>query len=247
MRKLVDDPSQSAAEFLATLCWSHPHNRLETEAFAALEARGDKTTLLLHALLEDARSTCTIKSTAHILARRKSPGMYDFLVQRLPGDTRGFAMDMDIAGSLDDLGDPRAVLPLAEVIKPAVAGEEDGLMADRYSSRARAAMAIGAFNTPDAIRALEAGTRDPRLAPYCMAALYRISKDPKHLAALEKAVSPSEGYLTYLLGNYLVSKVGTEPAKTLALKWQKQREADQRAEEQVRKKQAGEEKPKEKQ
>lgn len=228
VRKLVDDPSDQAAELLATLCWSHPHNRLETRAFEALEARGARTTPLLRALLEGARSTCTIRSTAYILARRRADGIYDYLVEMLPGDVRGFAMDMDIAGSLDDLGDPRAVGPLGQVLNPgdANAAIEGGPLMDRNSARARAAMAIGAFDTPEARRALEAGTRDPQVAAYCFAALYRLTKDPKQLAALEKSVSPDEGYRTYVLGNYLLKKVGTDQARKLAQKWEQQRAAE---------------------
>jgi tetratricopeptide (TPR) repeat protein len=236
IRKLADDPSEPAAEFLAALCWSHPHNQLETQAFEALEARGAKTTPLLHALLEAARSTCTIRSTAHILARRKADGLFEYLVNMLPGDLRGFAMDMDIAGSLDDLGDARAVGPLVQVLNPgdAKADPEDGPggpLTDRNGARVRAALALGAFDTPEARRALEAGKRNPRIAACCLAALYRRSKDPKDLRALEAAVSPDEDYTTYVLGNYLRKKAGTKEAKELAQTWQQHREAQRAAEE----------------
>ena len=164
VRKLLIDSTARTDEFLAVVCWSHPHNALETEAFQALEARGAENDRVVACTLDDARSTCTIKSTAHILARRKAEGLFDFLVKMLPGDTRGLAMDMDIAGSLDDLGDPRAVGPLVEVLNPgdAHAAEEHGPLIDRTLARARAALALGAFDTPDARRALEAGTHDPQ-------------------------------------------------------------------------------------
>jgi HEAT repeat protein len=202
---------------------------LETRAFEALEARGARTTPLLRALLETAQSTCTIKSTAHILARRKADGLFDYLTRMLPGDVRGFLMDMDIAGSLDDLGDPRAVGPLSQMLDPgdAEAAQEAGPLTDRRSARARAAMALGAFDTPEARRALEAGTRDAQLAPYCLAALYRLTRDPKHLAALEKAVGPEESYTTHVVGNYLLEKVKTDQARTLAHRWEQQREAQE--------------------
>jgi tetratricopeptide (TPR) repeat protein len=233
VRKLIDDPSERATEFLAIVCWSHPHNQLETQAFDAIEARGAKTTPVLRALLEGAQSTCTIKSAGHILARRKSDGLFDFLVRLLPGDTRGFAMDMDIAGSLDDLGDTRAVRPLIEMLNPADTdpNHDSGPspLEDRYSARARAALAIGAFDTPAARRALEGGTKIPQFASYCWAALYRLSKDPKHLTALENAVRPDDGFTSSVVGNYLQKKVGTNEAKQLAQKWQRQREAQRAA------------------
>lgn len=243
VRRLADDPSDEASQLLAVLCWSHPHNRLETEAFQALEARGPKTTPLLQALLGDARSTCTVRSTAHILARRKADGMFDFLAERLPGDTRTFGMDMDIAGSLDVLGDPRAVEPLVQVLNPEEvdAVQEAVFLSDRKSARMRAALALGAFGTPEAKAALESARRSPWLNPYCLAALYRMSKDPALLAALENAVGPDDGYTSRVVGDYLLKKTGTEEAKRLATKWAKEREAAEAA----RKKEEAEKKAKE--
>ena len=167
--RLAGDPSEEATQFLAVLCWSHPHNRLETQAFQALEDRGPKTTPLLRSMLDDARSTCTIRSAGHILARRKADGLFDLLVERLPGDLRGFGMEMDIAGSLDDLGDPRAVAPLVQFLNPRDpdAGTEEGLMSDRKTAQARAALALGAFDTPEAKAALDAALRDAPAGAVC--------------------------------------------------------------------------------
>ena len=119
VQKLIADPSDNATQFLAVLCWRHPHNELETTSFESLEVRGPKTTPLLLDLLKDARSTCTVRSSAHILARRKTDGLLDYLLKILPDDVRSFGMDMDIAGSLDELRDPRAVGPLVQVVDPA--------------------------------------------------------------------------------------------------------------------------------
>lgn len=246
VRALADDPSERASEFLAVLCWSHPHNQLEAQAFDALEARGDRTTPLLRALLEAARSTCTIRSTAHILARRKADGMYDYLVEKLPGDLRGFAMDMDIAGSLDDLGDPRAVAPLAQFLNPGKEeAPEDNRLSDRNSARGRAALALGAFDTPEAREALEAGTKDSPIAAYCLAALYRLTKDPKRLEALEKSVGADDGLTSHVVGDYLQEKVGSEEAKKLAQTWEKRRETRRAEVEAARKKQGSGSKPRE--
>jgi len=99
--------------------------------------------------------------------------MLEYLVNMLPGDIRSFAMDMDIAGSLDDLGDARAVEALVQVLNPEDAKAAPGIgpLNDRNSARARAALAIGAFDTPEARKALDAGTKNPQLAGYCWAAL----------------------------------------------------------------------------
>jgi cytochrome c-type biogenesis protein CcmH/NrfG len=234
--KLIADISDRSNEVLAILCWSHPHNRFETEAFEALEARGAGTTPLLRAVLANAHSTCTIKSAAHILARRRAEGIFGFLAQRLPGDVRGFGMDMDLAGSLDDLGDPRAVAPLVQLLDPESAADAPDLMTDRTNARARAALALGAFDTPESRRALELGVKNPRLSAYCLAALHRLSHDPKHLAALEKTATgaPEHALERYLIGQYLVAKVQTPEAKALAARWAKERAAEEAAEEKSR-------------
>ncbi len=230
VRKLVADPSKTAAEFLAVLCWTHPHNDLETTAFDALESRGAATTAILQELFKEARSTCTVRSTAHILARRKTDGLLDELLKRLPGDLRGFGMEMDIAGSLDDLGDARAVAPLIEILNPEKADRsQDGLLTDRTTARGRAALALGAFDTPESRRALEQGTHSPQVKAHCLAALYRLTRDQKHLDALEAAISQNEGFATYAIGNYLRKKVPTEAANALAQRWQREREAGQAA------------------
>jgi tetratricopeptide (TPR) repeat protein len=77
-------------------------------------------------------------------------GLFELLERRLPGDNRGFGMDMDLAGSLDELGDPRAVGPLIDVLKPTDvdAAQAGGPLADRNSLRARAATSLGAFDLP---------------------------------------------------------------------------------------------------
>jgi tetratricopeptide (TPR) repeat protein len=231
LRKLVGDTSDRATQFLAVLCWSHPHNELETEAFNALESRGAATTTILSELLKQARSTCTVRSTARILARRKAEGVFDHLVRILPGDIRGLGMDMDIAGSLDDLGDPRAVGPLVQVLDPGNANKgQDQLMTDRDGARGRAALALGAFDTPEARRALEQGTHTPEVMVYCLAALCRVSRDQKQLSALEKAVESDRGAPTSRLGYYLKAKVGTPEAKKLAAAWEQKRKAEEAAE-----------------
>ncbi len=231
VRRLINDPTEEAAQLLAMLCWSHPHNYLETEAFRTLEARGPKTTPLLQALLKDARSTCTIRSTAHILARRKAEGIFDFLTAKLPGDLGVFGMDMDVAGSLDDLGDPRAVGPLVLLLNLADpdAGANDTLLFDRKSAQARATLALGAFTTPEAKAALNAALRVPRLKPYALAALYRQTRSAENLAAVEKSVGPEDSFMSYIIDNYLIKKVGTKEAKALSDKWRKEHEAAEKA------------------
>lgn len=241
VRDLVADTSDSATEFLAVLCWRHPHNQLETQAFEALETRGAKTTPILREMLNGARSTCTIRSAAHILARRKADGLLDRMVKLLPGDMQGFGMDMDVAGILDDLGDARAVLPLVQVLSADGKGANgDGPLSDRAGARARAALALGAFDKAEAKQALEAAQADKEIAPFCLASLYRLSKDPKYLASLEQSVGPDDDYVSYVIGNYLLKKARTEPVERLAQTWKKRRDLHRAAEDAKKKSRAAE-------
>lgn len=83
----------------------------------------------------------------------------------------------------------------------------------------RAALALGAFNTPLARKALLAGRRDPNLAPFCNAALYRQQNDAKLLAELEKSVADDDGHTMFVLARYFSNKTDSEPAANLAHKW----------------------------
>jgi hypothetical protein len=139
-------------------------------------------------------------------------------------------MEMDFAGSLDELGDPRAIKLPIDVLNPEKADRSgDGLLTDLTTARGRAALALGAFDSPESRRALERGTHSPEVAAYCQAALYRMSRDQKYLDALNKAAAQNPGFATYLIGNYLRNKVATEAAKSLAQRWQREREAGQAA------------------
>jgi len=166
--------------------------------------------------------------------------MYDYLVERLPGDMSGFAMDMDIAGSQDDFGDPRAVAPLAVFLNPGNGDAPQGdPLSDRNSARDWAALALGAFDTPEARKTLEAGTKDLQIAAYRLAALYRLTKDPKRLEALEKFVGEDDGYTSYVVGNYLRKKVGTQVAEKIARTWDQRREAQRASEEALKTQDSG--------
>jgi Flp pilus assembly protein TadD len=239
LEKLANDRSEQSSELLAYLCWTHPHDASETRAFEILEQRGDAATPVLKSLLDDARSTCTVRSTARILARRKAKGILDFLLARLPSDQQAFGFDMDIAGSLDDLGDPRAVGPLVEVLEPArpEADEDNTPFVSRTTARARAALALGAFDTTESRSALERGSKNDPVAAYCLAAVYRLSKQASDLSALQKQADTDSGKVArYLIAPYLEQKVGTPGAKGLAKRWVEEFAAERAAQEKAEKK-----------
>jgi HEAT repeat protein len=220
VERLCADTSEQATSFLAALCWSHPHNDLEEMAFAALEKRGSTAQPVVRLLFDHAQSTCTVRSAARILAAQKEPGLFDRLVQLLPGDTRSGGFEMDIAGALDVLGDARAVPHLVQILDSGEQGEiaddsPERLFHDRTMSRARAAMALGAFDSKESRRILEGSLRDPDLAIYCQAALYRLSRDQKYLEAFQQPITRETGYAIFVLIPYL-KKTQTTEATALA-------------------------------
>jgi tetratricopeptide (TPR) repeat protein len=224
VRKLTEDASPRAAEFLAALCWSHPHNELETQAFASLEKRGKAARRLVRQLLENGESTCTIRSSAQILARQKDPGLLDQLLPLLPQDIRAGGFEMDIAGALAELGDSRAVRPLVEQLSPTNSTPPDrkspeSFLIDRTAARARAALALGAFDTTMARQALMQGVDHEQLGPYCTAALYRLTHETKYVDSLRTIVSGEDRYAAYQIASYL-RHVDTAEAKQLVVTWE---------------------------
>ena len=215
VEQLCADPSEQATQLLAALCWSHPHNDLEEMAFDSLDKRGPVATPIVIQLLNDAGSTCTMRSSMRILARQKHATAFDRLVQMLPNDTRSFGFDMDIAGSLDLLGDDRAVPHLIHVFSPgqAILPSGEHFFVDHTMNRARCALALGAFDTPESRSALEQGLGVPDFELYCAAALYRLTRDRKHLNRIESA-SP-DGLVPLLVGKYL-AKIDDPRAKSVS-------------------------------
>jgi tetratricopeptide (TPR) repeat protein len=231
VKKLIDDSSDRAADFLVVLCWSHPHNELEDRAFESLEKRGPSTVPLLRQLLRQARSTCTIRSSARILARQKDPGLLEQLLPLLPGDTRTFGFHMDIAGALAELGDLRAVGPLVEVLNVSDRTPVDRaevILCDRTGARARAAMALGKLDASAGRKALKAGLDHPELGPFCAAALYRLTREAEYLSTLRKAMTGDNRYAAFLLVGYL-RQMETPEARQMVKEW------DQRAKEEEEK------------
>jgi tetratricopeptide (TPR) repeat protein len=220
VEQLCQDMSDQATSFLAALCWSHPHNDLEEMAFAALEKRGESALPVVRSVLDHAQSTCTIRSSARILAAQKEPELFERLVKLLPGDIRTPGFDMDIAGALDVLGDARAVPHLVQVLNPGKATEPtddpaERFLHDRTMARARAALALGAFDTPESRQALESSLGDSKLALFCRASLYRITRDQNQLEAFELPVTRDNAFAIFVLIPYL-KRIATKESADVA-------------------------------
>src|SRR5262245_1175676 len=130
---------------------------------------------------------------------------------------------MNIARALGELGDVRAVGPLITVLNPddrnkADRSSPDGVINDRASARARAAMALGYLDTPESRKALTAGVQNPDLAPYCRAALYRLTLDDEYVAALKQSMKGDSVLVAHHLAEYLKG-MNTDEANKLAYEY----------------------------
>jgi len=73
----------------------------------------------------------------------------------------------------------------------------------RDDARGRAALALGAFDTPESRAALESCAAHAELGPYCNAALYRLTREERYLDALAAAPGgPAE--IRFRIGPYLL-------------------------------------------
>ncbi len=190
VQTLINDKSLESSKLLATLCWHHPHDEHEEQAFQELEKRGQDAIDLVVALTRESASTCTTRQSMRILARAKHPNAYDWLIRLLPRDTMNFGFDMDIAGSLAELNDPRAVPHLIRIFAPeeAIPSRDDrdyNWMEDLAPARARAAVALAAFDNQEAKSALQLGAKHATFAPCCNAGLYKLTKDETYLSQIK--------------------------------------------------------------
>ncbi|MDP1564323.1 MAG: hypothetical protein Q8M16_23335 [Pirellulaceae bacterium] len=195
---LLKDSSLESSKLLAIYCWWHPHNTLEDRAFEELGNRND-TLDLLEGLFDQANSSCTVRGAVRQLARQKSPAVFDRLVELLPRDLMSRGFEMDIATAFDLLGDPRAVEHLVTFLGSDPKLDQNGppMMYSLPYAKARAIMALGAFDTPESRKALEELIADDKLGLCSVGALYRITKKKEYLDTLKKAVAEKDGGASY--------------------------------------------------
>jgi Flp pilus assembly protein TadD len=236
--ELAAEDSPTALAFLAAICWRHEdHGALENKAFAALRKNPKVGVPLLKMLLTQAQTTCSVKEASYALAAIKDPEALDLIAPLLPQDTR-FMFDMDLAGALTALGDPRAVAPLIKMANPTFRQEipeKDDMEQERgrLLARFRAALALGTFDTQESRDALTQGLDNPQMALACHAALYRLTKAKEHLAAIEAAFTQDKDDACYLIATALEKDVDASGAE-LAKKWKAARKAEYESRQQQR-------------
>jgi tetratricopeptide (TPR) repeat protein len=208
-----------AAALLAAFVWHHPHDSLESRAFALLATLGPPGADAAVAIWKKAQSTCTMRGAGALLARAHDPRAFALLSKALPDDSRDF-FPIDVAGALDVLGDVRAVPLLEKVIEqPPPAGDDMMARGGYAMARERAILALGAFDSPETrsfLAGLAAG--DEEKVP-AMVALFRLSYDLKYLAVLDdprRRREAAEWIVKYAAGvDAKEAKVAVQRARTI--------------------------------
>ena len=223
-KKLIADKSEHSSRLMAVLCWQHlAHGPVEDSCFVELTARkmGD----LLCELAEEGQSICTYRGCCRGLAALKHPRSFEIISRFLEDDTNP-VFHIEAAGALAALGDARAVALLVKTLAPAFRESErqrpeqeaDFMGRGPLTNRLRCALALGSFTTLEAKAALTKGAGNPELAACCEAALYRHTKDAKHLKAVATAVEKAgheAGILRLLLVEFFEA-TGTAEARQAA-------------------------------
>jgi tetratricopeptide (TPR) repeat protein len=192
--RLVQDKSTRSTRFLLAICASHAFcGTIENNCFAELDSRIDSDPTvqpLLRGLLKNFSSTCTVRMTANILAKRKDETILMDLLKLLQNDVQLFTMG--IPEALAILGNDIAVPYLCDTV--AVDNEpdeeDDDVLVSPDLLRIRCCLALGSFgNDVIALDTLHQAVFIPTLSDAANAALFTATQDPKYLAALEESES----------------------------------------------------------
>jgi Flp pilus assembly protein TadD len=220
-----------ARMLLAIFVWHHSHDAMEALGWTSLRAHGPDAADTLFGLLEHARSMLTMRAAAESLARLHDPRLFDVMARVLPRDMG--PLPIDAANALDLLGDPRAVpLLVALIQRPTPRGDvENPLGPAGYAvGRSRATLALGGFDTPESRAALQRLVADPDVGLDAHAALYRLTRAPAHLQAIERAPATQRRHAEWILADY-IERAGTPQATAAATRARTARQAREAAEE----------------
>jgi len=141
------------------------------------------------------------------------------------------------AGALETLGDEQAVKILIETADPGFkeadrqrSKEDADFMGEGpYFNRLRCLLALGSFDTDESKKALKEATKNPELAMVSKIALYRLTKEEKHLKKGFELVTDGSVF-ELMVVPYIERKI--KDAKSLAaLKtWQKENSTEPKEE-----------------
>ena len=235
VEQLIAEKGQASTDLIATVCWHHlAHGAIETACFEELVNRGEGD--LLVSLMENAQNVWTSREGGRALARMKHPKALQILSDLVKEDQRPVWF-FDAAGALDILGDQRAVAVLAKTADPGFnessrQGLEDEakFMSDgSYNNRIRCILALGAFKGEEAKLALTEAAKSPELSMASEFALYRMTKDEKHLQKGFALVEDTQSF-RHIMKTYIEEKIGDKKSLEALEAWEKQNPMEEKEE-----------------
>jgi len=189
---IADSAGTHTTALLAAALWN-PEPDLDKAIVIAREIHRRGQAPLLRTMLEHSGDIVAAGAAARVLAEAGEPDTFPHL-QRLLYADQGLRRVGDIAGSMAAGRHIRAGEVLVNLLDPAfessprLATDQSAPFAGYTAARARAALALRAFDTDLAQGALEAGVRNPEIALHCRAALFALTREPGHLQAIDSAL-----------------------------------------------------------
>lgn len=218
IERLMDEKDADSTWLLAAVAWHHDwHGEVEHAIYREIEERRDEATLV--ALLNHARSVCTVGGCAPALARLKSEVAFPLILERLPSDTNMFAMKLPEALAIYQR--PEAVPALGRALEDAMtrmADERDPmeLMTSIGTRRFidRCIWAVASFPGPEAAAILRKAAKAKRADLEVEAAMFRQGRNPKAFAALMARLAKDPRQAEYIAG--LFEEAGLPEASQVA-------------------------------
>jgi len=222
IERLAVRDTPAARALLATVCY---YKRLDQplidRAMNALESwRADDALLFLS---NKALYPVVRKRAIEWLVKTKDRRAFEPLADIVRNDIR-LSHTVEAAEMLARLGDSRAVPVLVEVLDPHdILIQQGRALADAADpgwrvSRGRAAYALGAFDLPEARAALQAGLKNETVAIFCQAGLYRLTRNPEHLAAIRAAIAREPKFCQWFAAESM-RRMPVPEAREFGQKW----------------------------
>lgn len=216
---IADATKPHTTDLLAAALWM-PEPDLDKAIAIAREIQRRGQPQLLRVILEHSGDILAAGAAARVLAEAHEPDLFPHL-QRLLFADQALRRVGNIAGAMAVDRNIRATETLVNLLDPAfessprLATDQSAPFAGYTAARSRAALALSSFDTDLAQSALEAGVRNPEIALHCRAALFVLTKERTHLAAIDSALRFS-GFLEMQRTFDLLESTGDADAQKLA-------------------------------
>jgi hypothetical protein len=193
------DAPETAAFLLSCRIFSGSDAEFELTQY--LSEQGNKGIWYLMKLVEASEDPVFIDNAVKSITKKNIPGIFDFLDGLIKKDIVNYGHS--VISAFRTMEDFRIEATLMREIKntkpsksfrkePSPAFQMVLLNESIHNIRIEATLALSDFNTPSSVEFLKTGLEDEQIAPYCGAALYKLTGDEKYLNSIEKSIKEDE-------------------------------------------------------